>query len=79
MQPIDKELRSAIMNVAFDVARLHPELNNTTTEKAPYACRVCRHVHDLMKLLDAEQREYGPPIDVTDPRWLRDHPTGAPA
>lgn len=79
MQQIDTELRQAIMRVAFDVALLHPELNNTTTEQAPFSCRVCQHVHELMNLLDAEQREYGPPLDVTDPSWLRDHPTGAPA
>ena len=77
MKPIDKEVRHAAMRVVFDLLHLHPEARKTTT--ALPDCRICEDLRGLMNLLDAEQREYGPPIDVTDPSWLREHRTGATA
>jgi hypothetical protein len=77
MQQIDKELRHAIMDMIHAVATIHPALK--TNRPTEYECGVCARADALLALLDAEQREYGPPIDVTDPSWLREHPTGAPA
>lgn len=31
----------------------------------------------MLRLLEAEQREHGPPIDVTDPSYIREYGAGA--
>lgn len=72
MKQIDKNVRHAILELVHDMIGLHPEVNENTTETPPFKCRICRDVYDLMQLLDAEQREYGPPIDVTDASYLRE-------
>lgn len=79
MQQIDKELRTAIMQVVHRLAYYHPELKTTAHDSRVPECWVCRDVGIVLDLLEAEQREYGPPIAVTDPSWLREHSAGAPA
>jgi hypothetical protein len=65
---IDKDVRRAVLNLIRDVIAVHPEANEDTP--TPH-CYKCRHVTEALALLDAEQREHGPPIDVTDPSYLR--------
>lgn len=78
---IDQAFRNAVLAMAFDVVRLHPEAGETRHYPdgviPEETCSICRHVAAAMDWLDAEQREYGPPIDVTDPSYLREH--GGPA
>lgn len=57
---IDKAvLRRAILSLCSDVIALHPEANEVMDE--PH-CAKCRHVTEALALLDAEQREHGPPV-----------------
>lgn len=72
MQQIDKEVRSAVMNLIYAVMHVHPEVNEPRVVGATPKCDLCDRVAALMQLLDAEQREYGPPISVTDPSYIRE-------
>lgn len=76
---IDPAVRHAVMNVIHRLAYYHPALKTTERCGRAPACWVCRDVEIMLALLDAEQREYGPPLDVTDPSWLREHATVSPS
>ena len=65
---IDENVRHAMLNALYDLAGLHPD---HATEAAAAKCPICRHIREGFECLDAEQREHGPPIDVTDPSYLR--------
>ena len=67
MKTIDKELRLAIMAVVHELGLWHDLTGKHES------CRTCGRVEELMNLLEAEQREYGPPIDVTDPSFIREY------
>lgn len=75
IQPIDKAARHVIMRLVAAIADDHPIVRAKGFE---HHCFRCIAVAEAMVLLDAEQREYGPPIDVTDPSWLREHPAVTP-
>ena len=68
---IDTKLRSAIMTVLQRLAYYHPALRTAVHDSLVPPCRVCRDVA-FAALLDAEQREHGPAIDVTDASYLRE-------
>ena len=70
MQQIDKEFRSAVLSVIQRLAYYHPALKSSPCTRVP-ECWVCRDVGKVLALLEAEQCEYGPPIDESDPSYQR--------
>lgn len=67
---IDPEVRAAVMALVYELDRLHRLVDKDKQN----GCTACPAMETALAVLEAEQREYGPPLDVTDPSWLREHP-----
>lgn len=59
---IGMETRLAVMSLVYAVCRMHPEARQSDDH-----CHVCVAVTRLLKVLDDNQRQYGPPLDMSDP------------
>lgn len=73
MTQIDPEVRSAMLDLVDALAVFHPQIREAA-RPTEYECTTCARVDRALALLDAEQRQYGPAIDVSDPSY-----TGAQA
>lgn len=67
---ISQHVRSAVMALVYAVDDTHKLTHGP-------GCKVCDAALRVLAVLEDEQREYGPPLDVTGPSWLRDHPDDA--
>ena len=68
MRQIDEEVRHSMMELVHLVGHYHPP-SISSEPHGKDICRSCPAVTEALTLLDAEQRQYGPAIDVTDPSY----------
>lgn len=69
MKQMAPDVREAAMRLVFRVCDLHPAARVFVGDGGHKNCPTCDAVTTMLNLLDAEQREYGPPIDRTDPSF----------
>lgn len=64
---VSKPMRQAAMALVYAAVKMHP-----LAQVSDDHCDVCRSVTQVLKVLEDDQRQYGPAIDETDPSYKAD-------
>ena len=61
---VSEPMRQATMRLVWATVRLHPEARTSDDH-----CGVCKAITEVLQVLEDDQRQYGPPLDKTDPSY----------